>query len=200
MRASYPSNDRSDSLGAVPSLGRSKLIRPPDRDAELSGLVGDIITDASAEEDKNAHPPSSCLQGDTVHRADASHHPRPADRELRGTKADSVPGDRWDDVARIRGGSDGAGRGALGCGAVWPLPGAAVATRLQTEAKRQTASSGHRGTGRQNRPAGGSDGAERDLRRGLPRVLVWVPARAQPTSSSGRALDRTAFKKSELGA
>ncbi|MCK7502490.1 MAG: reverse transcriptase domain-containing protein [Comamonadaceae bacterium] len=34
------------------------------------------------------------------------------------------------------------------------------------------------------------DGAERHLRGGLPRLLVRVPARAQPASSAGRALRR----------
>src|SRR5215216_4195137 len=40
-------------------------------------------------------------------------------------------------------------------------------------------SAGGRRVGGQDRPARGGCGAQRDLRGGLPRVLVWVPARAQ---------------------
>ena len=54
--------------------------------------------------------------------------------------------------------------------------------------------------GRQNRPASGGRGAERHLRNGFSRILVWVPARAKPASSAGRALHGTADEKGELGA
>src|SRR5258708_38698638 len=56
------------------------------------------------------------------------------------------------------------------------------------------------GAGRQDRPARDRRGVERYLRNGFSRILVWVPARAQPASSAGRALHGTADEKSELGA
>src|SRR4029077_8319561 len=46
----------------------------------------------------------------------------------------------------------------------------------------------------------GGRSAERYLRNRFSRILVWVPARAKPASSAGRALHGTADEKSELGA
>src|SRR6267154_1036584 len=48
------------------------------------------------------------------------------------------------------------------------------------------------GAGRQNRPACGGRSVERYLRNGFSRILVWVPARAKPAPSAGRALYGTA--------
>ena len=57
---------------------------------------------------------------------------------------------------------------------------------------------GHRGAGGQDRPAGGGRGAERDLRGRLPRVLVRVPAGAQPARRAGRAGGRDHAHAGEL--
>src|SRR5580704_12485201 len=51
---------------------------------------------------------------------------------------------------------------------------------VHTEGRRAAAPARCRRTGRQNCPRGSLRSAERDLRGRLPRVLVWVPAEAQP--------------------
>ena len=66
---------------------------------------------------------------------------------------------------------------------------------------RRRPAAGSNGAGGQNRPAGrGGRGVERYLRNGFSRILVWVPARAKPASSAGRALHGAADEESELGA
>ena len=58
------------------------------------------------------------------------------------------------------------------------VPGAALPAAVHTQAGRAAAPAGDRGAGGQDRPEGDRGGAERDLRGGLPRVLVRVPARS----------------------
>ena len=60
------------------------------------------------------------------------------------------------------------------------VPGATVPAELHSEGRRQQAPAGGCGAGRQNRPESRGGGAERDLRGGFPRVLVWISAKAQP--------------------
>ena len=50
----------------------------------------------------------------------------------------------------------------------------------------------------QDRPEGDGRGAERDLRGGFPRILVWVPAAAQPARCAGRAGGRDHQQEGEL--
>src|SRR5258708_4052452 len=85
-------------------------------------------------------------------------------------------------------------RPAAGCGNALP---ADPAPAFYPDAAKAARSSG---AGRQNRPARGGRSVERYLRNGFSRILVWVPARAQPASSAGRALYGTADEKGELGA
>src|SRR2546430_5918484 len=62
----------------------------------------------------------------------------------------------------------------------------------------QTAPARNCRTRRQDRPEGGMRGAERDLRGRLPRLLVWVPAQAQPARCAGRTYHRNPLHKGEL--
>ena len=78
------------------------------------------------------------------------------------------------------------------------VPGAAIATTVHSESGWQPAPArGGRPRG-QSRPEGDGHPAERDLRGGLPRVLVRVPAGAQPARCAGRARGRDQQHKGEL--
>ena len=59
---------------------------------------------------------------------------------------------------------------------------------------------GHRGPGGQDRPAGRGDGAQCDLRGGLPGLLLRIPTRTQPARCAGCALGGDHGKEGELGA
>ena len=71
---------------------------------------------------------------------------------------------------------------------------------LHPESRRAAAAARRRGAGRQDRPARRRRGAERDLRRGLPRLLVRVPAGAQPASMRWTRSGRAHAEEGELGA
>jgi hypothetical protein len=66
------------------------------------------------------------------------------------------------------------------------VPGTPIPAAVHTEAGWQTAPARGRGSRGQDRPEGSARGAQRDLRGRLPRVLVWVPAKAQPARRAGR--------------
>ena len=80
-------------------------------------------------------------------------------------------------------------------GAYRALPSPAT---VYTEAGRKTAPTGDRRAGRQDRPESDRRGAECDLRGGLPRVLVRVPAEAQPARCAGRVGGRDQQHEGEL--
>ena len=89
-------------------------------------------------------------------------------------------------------------RGSARPGPPGSVPGAAVPAAVHTEAGRPAAPAGGRRPGGQDRPEGDRRGAERDLRGGLPRVLVRVPARARPARCAGRAGGRDHQHEGEL--
>ena len=62
------------------------------------------------------------------------------------------------------------------------LPGEPITAGLHLESRRAQTPARHRHLGGQGPPAGGGRGVERHLRGGLPRLLLRVPARAQPAS------------------
>ena len=78
------------------------------------------------------------------------------------------------------------------------VPGPAVPATVHPQAGRPAAAPGGRRPGGQDRPEGDGGGAERDLRGGLPRVLVRVPARARPARRAGRAGGRDHRHQGEL--
>ena len=71
-------------------------------------------------------------------------------------------------------------RGPARKGPTGSVPGATVSPEVHTEGGRSPTPARGRSTRRQDRPKGRGHGAERDLRGGFPRVLVWVPTRTQP--------------------
>ena len=68
------------------------------------------------------------------------------------------------------------------------VPGQAGSQGVHPQGRRAAAAARRDRAGRQDRPAGHGRGAERHLRDGLPRLLVRVPAGAQPAQCAGRAL------------
>ena len=89
-------------------------------------------------------------------------------------------------------------RGSACTGPTGSVPGAASTTTVHPESGWQPAPArGGRPRG-QDRPEGDGRPAERDLRGGIPRVLVRVPARAQPARRAGRAGGRDQQQKGEL--
>ena len=91
------------------------------------------------------------------------------------------------DLADLRGRPRSPDRGAARAGPSGSVPGPAVPATVHTEAGRPAAAPGGRRPGGQDRPEGDGGGAERDLRGGLPRVLVRVPTRTRPARCAGRA-------------
>ena len=103
---------------------------------------------------------------------------------LKRDAAPGVDGVTWKDYgegleAKLRDLQDRVHRGRL--------PGAALRRALHPEAGRPATAARHRGAGGQDRPAGGGRGAECDLRGGLPRVQLRVPAGTGPARRAGRA-------------
>ncbi len=120
-----------------------------------------------------------------VHRAAAPRHGRSAEGCVPGAQAPCRTRSGRRDVAGLRGGAGGQPPGPARAGPTWHVPGAARQATVHPEADWQTAPAGDCRAGRQNRPARGGHGAQRDLRGRLPRVLVRVPARAQSARCAG---------------
>ena len=66
------------------------------------------------------------------------------------------------------------------------VPGTAVPASVHTEGRWPATPARGRRPRRQDCPEGGARAAQRDLRGGLPRVLVRVPTKAQPARCAGR--------------
>ena len=103
-------------------------------------------------------------------------------------KRDAAAGSRRRDVAALRGAAwrrtSRTSSERLQAGSV---PGEASAAGVHPEGGRAAAAARRSRAGRQDRPARRRRGAERHLRDGLPRLLVRIPARAQPASRAGCA-------------
>ena len=115
----------------------------------------------------------------TVHRAPPPRLPRPATDGFLRPQVRGCSRRRRADVADLRGRPRSPDRELARAGPPGSVPGAARPPRVHPQGGRQPASARHRGAGGQDRPKSRGDGAERDLRGGLPRVLVRVPARAR---------------------
>ena len=77
-------------------------------------------------------------------------------------------------------------------------PDTAVPASVHTEGRWSATPACGRRRRRQDCPEGGARGAQRDLRGGLPRVLVRVPTKAQPARCAGRTHRRDLAQKGEL--
>ena len=80
------------------------------------------------------------------------------------------------------------------------VPSEAVSEGVHPEGGRAATAARHRRAGGQDRPARRGRGAQRDLRGGLPRLLLRVPAGAQPARRAGCARGRDHAEEGELGA
>ena len=80
------------------------------------------------------------------------------------------------------------------------VPSEAGSEGVHPEGGRAAAAARRSRAGRQDRPARRRRGAERDLRGGLPRLLVRLPTGAQPASGAGCARGRDPDEEGELGA
>jgi hypothetical protein len=118
-------------------------------------------------------------QNAAVHRAPAPYlrHPATPDGVPRA-EARCRAGCGWRDVAARRGGAGGTSPGPCRTAETRGVSGQAGSAGVHPEGRRAaTAARSHR-AGRQNRPARDCRRAERHLRNGLPRLLVWGSGRA----------------------
>src|SRR5712671_3362190 len=83
------------------------------------------------------------------------------------------------DMEGLRGRPRAQARGLARSGPTGSVPGVAEPASLHTQAGRTSAPARGCRAGGQDRPTGGGHAAERDLRGGLPRHLVWVPTGAR---------------------
>ena len=94
------------------------------------------------------------------------------------------------DVAALRRGAGGQPPGPVRTAETRGVPSEAGSSGVHPEGRRAAATARRARAGGQDRPARHGRGAERHLRDGLPRLLVRVPAGAQPASRAGCALRR----------
>ena len=142
---------------------------------------------------------SKAEQERTVHLGDA-----PRDAGVAGLGLPSAQGKggsrrRRGDVGGVRGRARWQHRRPAPPREARRLPGEAVAAAVHPEGRRPAAAARHRGTRGQDRPAGAGGGAERDLRGGLPRLLLRVPTGALPARCAGCARLRDHPAGGELG-
>ena len=139
-------------------------------------------------------------QGCAIHRA-----PAPRDRGALGGGVSGDPpgrgsGRRRRDVAGLWAGSRSEPSRSARPGPQGRLSSEAVSQELHPEGRRAAAAARRRLAGGQDRPAGAGRGVGSDLRAGLPRFLLRVPAGAFTASSAGRACGRNQAQEGELGA
>ena len=116
---------------------------------------------------------------------------------LKKDAAPGIDGETWQHYERDPGDEP---PGPLGAAEARGVPSEAGSAGVHPEGRRAAAAARRARAGRQDRPAGHGRGAERHLRNRLPRVLLRIPAGAQPASRAGRALRRTPDEEGELGA
>src|SRR5450759_948125 len=107
-------------------------------------------------------------------------------------------GGRRRDVGCLRAGPGGQPPGSARSGPPRRLPGETIAKGVHTEGGRAASAARHRQLGGQDPPAGRRRGVERRLRGGLPRLLLWFPARAQPARRIGCVGGRDREEEGEL--
>ena len=124
-------------------------------------------------------------QEGTVHGAAAPRRPRPPASRVPGAEPGGGCGGGWGDVGGLRRGTGGQPPEPTHEGAPRQLPGTAVTAGVHPQDGRAAAAARDRIAGGQDRPARGGRGLERHVRDGLPGLLLWVSARAQPTRCVG---------------
>src|SRR5208282_1215024 len=114
-----------------------------------------------------------------VHRAPPPHRRRGARRGVLRLEEDRRAGRGRADVEDLRDGPRAQARGPALAGPSGSVRGDAQPAGLYFQAGWTAAPAGGRRAGGQDRPTGDGDGAERDLRGGLPRLQLRVPAGAR---------------------
>ncbi len=145
-------------------------------------------------------PSRTAGQGRAVHCALAPRQPGSPAGGLRGAEPEGRGGRGWRDVAGLRSGPGGQPPGSAPAGPARGVPGEAVSQELHLEGGRAAAATRYRRAGGQDRPARRRRGAQQRLRGRLPRLLLWIPCRAQPASRVGCARSRDPEEAGELGA
>src|SRR5674536_407613 len=119
-------------------------------------------------------------QGNAVHSAASPRHAGSSADSLLGAEPKGRCGGRRRDVGCLRAGPGGHPPGSARSGPPRRLPGETIAKGVHTEGGRAASAARHRQLGGQDPPAGRRRGVERRLRGGLPRLLLWFPARGSP--------------------
>src|SRR5215469_6270656 len=114
-----------------------------------------------------------------VHRALPPHQHRPARRGVLCTQGERRPGCGSTDLEGLRGRPRAQSRGFARSGPSGSVSGVAQSAGVHTQAGRSTTPACGRCFGGQDRPTGSGRTAECDLRGGLPRSVVRIPAGAR---------------------
>src|SRR5690242_17057849 len=126
-------------------------------------------------------PTASCKAKEegTVHHPPSPHQRGPAGGSVWRSQGECRRGCRRTEVGGLRARPRAQSRGLAWSGPPRSISGTADTARTHTQAGWTAAPARGRGAGGQDRPTGSGRGAERDLRGGLPRVLVRVPTGAR---------------------
>jgi hypothetical protein len=191
VRYLYLSNERWDSLAEI---GRSCKREPQHYFEVVKAGCG-----RCRSKDPRSQPDQSRKgkEEGEVHIAPPPHQHRTARRCVLRAKGKRRTGHRWPDLAGIRAEPRAQSRGAACSHPSGSVSGTAVTAGLHTQAGWTAATARGCGPGGQDRPTGDGRGAQRDLR-GLPRVLVRIPARARHARRAGRACRRDREQEGEL--
>src|SRR5258708_3985345 len=134
----------------------------------------------------------------TVHSALPPYQRRTAPGCVLCHQAGGSPRRRRGDMAELRGKRGDKPPGFARACSTGSVSGTAVPATVHTQAGWRAAPARGRRPGRQDGPTGDGDTAQRDLRGGLPRFLVRVPARTQRASCDGCARGRNREQEGEL--
>ena len=117
--------------------------------------------------------------------------------QLKKSAAPGVDGVTWDQYEAGPAGQTG---GPARTGPAGRIPGTSVPAPVYPQTGWAPAPTRHSRAGRQDRPTRGGGRAERHLRDGLRRVLLWVPPRTQPARCAGCPGGGSPQAKGGLGA
>src|SRR5215469_15152446 len=120
-----------------------------------------------------------------VHRASPPSQPRHTPDGVPRAQAQGRSWRGWGDMAGLRGGPRAQSRGPPQRDPRGSVSAATVSPDVHTEGGWSAKAAGGRSTGGQDRPGRMRHGAQRYLRRGFPRVLIWVPTRTRAARCAG---------------
>src|SRR6516165_6651647 len=178
--------------GAEGNVSQQSTRRAQDRESVSQALVR--VRQVARQRRKD----SKAKKEGEVHRAlPPSQYPNASGSIPRSEARCSARG-RWADMAGLRDGPRSSDRGLARSGPSGSVSGATVTAPAYPEAGRSPAPFSDSRPRGQDCPKGDGSGAERDLRGGIPRVLVWISTPAQPARRAGRAGGRHHPHQGEL--